>query len=70
MPQWVQNEHMAFVVCNIDGVQVGEYDELWAAKAACHDLALEAAANGDTTNGYYIHDSADFDGYLAKDFAS
>lgn len=57
-----------YTVCNIDGVPVGEYDNVEHAKSACHDLAREAAYGGDVTNGYHVRELDDFPGYLAKDF--
>lgn len=65
-----ENQSAPFVVCNIDGVPVGDYDSLLDAKDACHDLARQAAFDGDLTNGYHVQDVSDFDGYLAADFAA
>jgi hypothetical protein len=57
-----------YTVLNIDGVPVGTYDDLDSAKSACYDLAREAAAQGDVTNGYAVAEDAEFDGHLATEF--
>jgi hypothetical protein len=61
-------EARMFIVCNADGVQVAEYPERVFAIEACRDFAVAAAYGGDTSNVYYIHDDADFEGYRASDF--